>query len=166
MIVGLLIAIPLAVLVGTKTYGGQAALADQQRATRHLVTATVIEDVPTTVQASQGDSLLGLGATTGVRAAWPVAGGAQKVGTISADPGTTAGTKVPVWLSDSGDPVSAPMTQSDVASSSALAGIFAWLVVAVGLVGLYWTVRLILDRRRSARWDREWAHVGGRWARS
>ncbi|HVW40617.1 MAG TPA: hypothetical protein VHC18_04640 [Amycolatopsis sp.] len=167
VVLGLLLALPFAALVGTHTYGGQHALADQQRATRHQATATLIEDAPTSAAASDGVYVNGgIETTTGVHATWTVAGGAEKVGTITADPGTPAGAKVPVWLSDSGEPVPAPMTASDVTTTSMLAGIFTWLIAALALAGLYWATRLILDRRRSARWDREWAHVGNRWARS
>nr|WP_246272029.1 hypothetical protein [Amycolatopsis acididurans] len=166
VVLGLLIAIPLAAIVGTNTYGGQLALSDQQRATRHLTTATLMQDAPNPVPASDGAYLgAASGASSGVLARWPVAGGAEKVGTISTEPGTTAGSEVPVWLSDAGDPVPAPMSASDAATTSVLAGIFAWLVVALGLAAVFWTVRLILDRRRANRWDREWAHAGGRWAR-
>jgi len=166
VVLGLLIAIPLAAVVGSTTYGGQRALSDQQLATRHLATATLIQDAPNPVPASDGAYLgAGGGASSGVLARWPVAGGAEKVGTITAEPGTTAGSQVSVWLSDAGDPVPAPMSASDAATTSVLAGIFAWLVVALGLAAVFWTVRLILDRRRAHRWDREWAHVGGRWAR-
>lgn len=167
VVLGLLIAIPLGAIVGANTYGGQLALSEQQFATRHLATATLIENAPTTVPASDGAYLGGgSGSSAGVHARWTVAGGAEKVGTIAVEPGTAAGTKVPVWLSDAGDPVPAPMSTSDAVTTSVLAGIFTWLAFVLGLATVYWTVRLILDRSRTVRWDREWAHVGGRWARS
>ena len=166
VVLGVLIALPLAAVVGANTYGGQVALSDQQRATRHLTTATLIENAPTPVPASDGAFVVGSTGTAGVHAQWALAGGAEKVGTITVEPGAAAGTEVPVWLSDSGDPVAAPLTVSDATVTSVLAGIFAWLVVALTLVALYWATRLILDRRRATRWDREWAHVGNRWARS
>jgi hypothetical protein len=164
--VGLLIALPFAVLIGSSTYRGQLAVSAEQQASRHPATATLTQDAPTPVPASDGAYFTGTSAAAGVPARWTVPGGAQRTGTVSADPGAAAGTQVPIWLSDAGDPVPAPMTTSDVATTGVLAGIFSWLVTAIGLTVLYWIARLLLDRRRAVRWDREWAHVGGRWARS
>jgi hypothetical protein len=165
-VLGLLIAFPLAVIVGTTTYHGQSTISAGQQSSRHPATATLIETAPTPVPAADG-AYLGTGAgAAGVRARWTVAGGAERIGTVSADAGSPAGTQVPIWVSDAGNAVPAPMSQSDVATTSVLAGVFSWLVVALGATGLYWSARLILDRRRATRWDREWAHVGGRWARS
>jgi uncharacterized integral membrane protein len=166
VIVGLLIALPFAVLIGSNTYRGELAVSAGQRASRHPATATLIGDAPTPVPATDGTYVTGNGGAAGAPARWTVAGGAERTGTVAADPGATAGTQVPIWLSDAGDPVPPPMTPSDAATTSVLAGIFSWLVAALGLTTLYWLARLILDRRRAVRWDREWAHVGARWARS
>ncbi len=164
-VLGLLIALPLAALVGTNTYRGQLAVSAQQQASRHLTTATLVENAPTPVPATDGAYLSANGGTTGTHARWTLPDGAERVGTVAADPGSPAGTRVPVWLSDAGNPVPAPMTSSDATTTGILAGIFAWLVVALGLTAVYWSVRLVLDRRRAVHWEREWQHAGERWAR-
>jgi hypothetical protein len=166
VVLGLLIALPLAAFVGTNTYRGQLAVSAEQRASRHLTTATLIEDAPTPVPATDGAYLSSGSGSSGVHARWALPGGAERIGTVAADPGATAGSQVPVWLSDAGDPVPPPMTPPDAATTSVLAGIFSWLVIALGLAAVYWTTRLILDRRRALRWDREWLYAGDRWARS
>ncbi|TNC20334.1 hypothetical protein FG385_31200 [Amycolatopsis alkalitolerans] len=167
VVLGLLIALPIAALIGSKTYRGQLAVSAEQRASRHAATATLLEDAPSPVPATDGAYPTAGGTSGGVHASWPLPDGTQRTGTVGADSGATAGTHVPVWLSDStGDPVPAPMTPSDAATTSVLAGIFSWLVAALGLAAVYWTIRLILDRRRATRWDREWMHAGDRWARS
>jgi hypothetical protein len=166
VVLGLLIAFPLAVIVGITTYHGQATVSAEQQSSRHPAIATLIEAAPTPVPAADGAYLNSGSGAAGAHARWTVAGGAERIGTVAADAGSPAGTQVPIWLSDAGNPVPAPMSPSDVTTTSVLAGIFSWLVVALGAAGLYWAARLILDRRRAARWDREWAHVGGRWARS
>ncbi|HVV09796.1 hypothetical protein [Amycolatopsis sp.] len=165
VVLGLLIALPLAGIVGAHTYSGQLAASAEQHQTRHLATATLLQDAPTPVPASDS-AYLGSGTgSAGTAAHWTVAGGVERFGTIAADPGTAAGTKVPIWLSANGDPVPAPLSGADAATTSVLAGVFSWLVVALALAGLYWIARFVLDRRRATRWDREWAHVGDRWAR-
>ncbi|KAA9152994.1 hypothetical protein FPZ12_035730 [Amycolatopsis acidicola] len=165
VVLGLLIALPLAGIVGAHTYSGQLAVSAEQRGSRHLSTATLLQDAPTPVPASDSAYLGNGTGSAGTAAHWTVAGGAERFGTIAADPGTPAGTKVPIWLTDSGDPVPAPLTPSDAATTSVLAGIFSWLVAALALAAVYWMARFVLDRRRAVRWDREWAHVGDRWAR-
>jgi hypothetical protein len=163
VVLGLLVALPCAVVVGFSTYGAQFAAAQQQRDTRHPAVATLIENAPSPVPSTDGTFVT---SSTDVHARWTVAGGVERTGTIVADPGTAAGAQVPIWLTDSGDPAPAPLSQSDVATTGVLAGVFSWLVTALVLAGVYWTVRLILDRRRVRRWDHEWAAVGEKWARS
>jgi hypothetical protein len=166
VVLGVLIALPLAALIGDKTYHAQLSLSDEQLSNRHLATATLVQDAPAPVPAGDAAYLsAGNSGSAGALARWTLPGGAEKVGTVTADPGTTAGAQVPVWLSASGDPMPAPLTSADAKTTSVLAGIFAWFVAALGLAAVYWTVRLVLDRRRAARWDREWMHVGNRWAR-
>ncbi|TVT41042.1 hypothetical protein FNH05_22995 [Amycolatopsis rhizosphaerae] len=163
---GLLIALPFAVLLGSNTYRGQLAVAAGQQASRHPVTATLLQDAPTPVPATDGAYLSSNSGSSSVPAHWRAADGTEQTGSIAADPGTSAGTQVPIWLSDSGKPVPAPMSTADAVTTGVLAAAFTWMVAALGLVGLYWIVRLVLDRRRAARWEREWAHAGDRWARS
>lgn len=169
VVLGLLIALPLAAFIGGKTYQGQLALSGEQLSTRHLATATLVQDASAPVPASDGAYLSAGGSggsgNSGVLARWTLPGGAERLGTVTADPGTAAGSQVPVWLSDSGEAMPAPLTAADATTTGVLAGIFAWFVAALGLAALYWIVRLVLDRRRAARWDREWLHVGDRWAR-
>lgn len=166
VVLGMLIALPVAAFLGAKTYHGQLALSEEQVSTRHLATATLVQDAPAPVPASDGAYLAaGNTGSAGVLAHWTGPGGVERFGAITADPGATAGTRVPVWLSAAGDPLPAPLTTGDAQTTGVLAGIFTWVVAALALSGVYWATRLILDRRRAARWDREWLHVGNRWAR-
>jgi hypothetical protein len=43
------------------------------------------------------------------------------------------------------------------------AGTFTWLGVALLLVALYGSGRVILNRRREAQWDRDWANIARQW---
>lgn len=164
VVLGMLIALPLAILVGGATYRGQAATSERQHATRHLVTATLTENAPAPTPATD-NSFAGSG-SSGVPARWTALDGTERTGSIPADPGTAADTAVPLWLTESGDPVPAPLSSSDVTTTGILAGVFCWLASAVVLVTGYWVGRLLLDRRRGSRWDHEWATVGEKWARS
>ncbi|MTD55387.1 hypothetical protein GKO32_15575 [Amycolatopsis sp. RM579] len=163
--VGLLAAIPLAVILGSGTYHSQAAISAQQQSSRHLVTATLVENAPSPVTGIDSAYLNADGSTTGVHARWAVPGGGQQIGLVSANPGATAGTQVPVWLGEAGAPVPPPLTPTDAVTTSVLTAVFSWLLAALVLVGVYLATRLILDRRRAVHWDREWLYAGDRWAR-
>lgn len=161
---GILVTLPLAALLGAGTYEGQLSLSQQQRASRHLAVATLTENAPNSIPATDGAVSPSLSAT--VRARWTGPDGAERTGTVPADPGTKAGSTVSIWLTDSGDPAEAPMSQPDVTTAAVLSGFFAWLVAIVILFAAYRTGRFLLDRRRVRRWDLEWATVGEKWARS
>lgn len=164
VVLGMLIALPLAVLAGSATYRGQAAISEQQHATRHLVTATLTEDAP--IPSPATDNGFVESGSSGVHARWTAPDGTQRTGTIPADPGTKSGATVPLWLTASGEPAPAPLNSSDITTTGILAGVFFWLASAILLVTGYWVGRFLLDRRRGSRWDREWATVGQKWARS
>lgn len=166
VVLGLLIALPFAALLGSNTYRGQLAVAAEQQASHHPATATLLRNAPMTVPAADGAYLSGSSGSASVPARWTAADGTERTGAIAADPGAAAGTQVPIWLSDSGDPVPVPVTTADAVTTGMLAAAFAWAMAAIGLVGLYWIARLVLDRGRAARWEREWARAGDRWARS
>lgn len=163
VVLGLIIALPLAVLAGGATYREQAAISEQQHATHRLVTATLLEAVPIPSPAV-GTSLIDNG-SPGVRARWTAPDGAERIGTIAADPGSAAGTRVPLWLAESGDPSPAPLSSTEITTTGIVAGAFFWLASMCVLVTAYWLARLVLDCRRSSRWDHEWAAARQKWAR-
>jgi hypothetical protein len=163
VVVGILVALPVAALLGAGTYQEQLALSDQQRASRHLAVATLTEKAPNPLPTTDGAIAPSLSAI--VHARWTGPGGAERVGTIPADPGTPAGSTVPVWLTEAGDPAEAPMSEPDVTTSAVLSAFFAWLIAVLILLVTYRTGRFLLDRRRVRRWDLEWASAGEKWAR-
>lgn len=164
VVLGILVALPLAAFLAAGTYQGQLALSQQQRVSRHLAVATLTENAPNPLPATDGAVAPPL--TANVHAHWAGADGGERVGIVPAEPGTAAGSTVPVWLSDSGDPVDPPLSQSDVTTAAVLSGFFAWLIAVTMLFVAYRTARFLLDRRRVRRWDLEWASVGEKWARS
>lgn len=164
VVLGLIIALPLAFFAGGATYREQAAISEQQHATRQLVTATLLEAAPAPRPAI--DSSLADNGSPGVRARWTAPDGSARTGTVPAAPGSAAGARVPVWLTESGDPGPAPLNSTEITTTGIVAGAFFWLASASVLVTGYWLARLILDRRRGSRWDHEWAAARQKWARS
>jgi hypothetical protein len=77
--------------------------------------------------------------------------------------GAPAGTRVPVWLTGSGDPAGPPSGRVELALASVMVGIGSVCIAAIALVICYWLCRLALDRRRLAAWAAEWSLTGPRW---
>jgi hypothetical protein len=127
---------------------------DAKRAERTPVTAVVLENAP----------VPGSGATrvlADVR--WTGADGTARTARTLVAPGTRAGTELTLWTDRDDRPTSAPPTPTEAAVESTLLGVLAGLATAGTVCGTGAVLRWRLDRRRLARWDREWLLIGPRW---
>ncbi|MGJ5749012.1 hypothetical protein FB563_6580 [Streptomyces puniciscabiei] len=130
-----------------------------QRAHRHPVRAVVLVDAPrATTEAWPAGGL--------VRAAvrWTAPDGTPRTADTLVDRGLKAGARVVVWQDDHGG--LAPAKPTDPTEGAIEAGLFgtaAALAVAAPVFGAGALARLSLDRRRMARWDREWDRVEPHW---
>jgi len=158
-----LLALPFAGLLGSETYAGQSQEAQVQAATRHSVTATLLEDAPEEVTSARGTVA---GGTANVVAAWTLRNGTPVTGTVVADKGSTAGSEVEIWLDQDGAVVSPPL-RSDIVMANAIGvAAFAWFgVVALSAIG-FSLVRWAFNRARYARWERDWERVRADWSLS
>ncbi len=103
-----------------------------------------------------------------VEARWRDPGGGEKSGvlTIVTAPGiagSAAGTRIPVWLDRSGQPVAPPVGQVAMVINALAGGTAATGGAAVALLICYALCRLALDRRRLAAWESAWSLTGPRW---
>jgi hypothetical protein len=97
-----------------------------------------------------------------VAARWRAPDGAERRGRIGVRPGTRAGTLVTVWAGPTGRLTRRPMTRSQAAiqaSCTAAITVPCWgiLLVCTGVLS-----RCLLDARRLAAWDADWAAVDPR----
>lgn len=160
----LVLAVWIVVVVGGAVAGVVTARAAgdvfaAQRAHRHPVRAVLLADAP-----------------YGATAAWPAGGlvrapvrwtapdGTPRTGDTLVDSGLKAGAGVVVWEDDQGGLApSRPANPTEGAIEAALFGTAAALAVAAPVYGAGALGRAWLDRRRMARWDREWNLVEPRW---
>lgn len=163
VVLGALMAIPLAAVVGSTAYAGQLALSAQQKSDRHPTTAILMADAPP-VAVTGEDRPFDANATN-VPARWMV-NGAERRGNVGAHPGERAGNTVPIWLTRSGDLAAPPISPSDAAVNGVLAGGFVGFTALIVLAALYSAGRWCLDRQRARQWAREWALISGHWTRS
>lgn len=159
-----LLAFPVAAVVGSHTYANQLAASAAQLTDRHPATATLLEDAPAPL--ATNDSASVDGGAGEAQARWVVNGSVERVGSIATHPGDRAGARVPIWLTNSGELAPPPMTSADALTNGVLVATLVWACVAMTLTALFRIARWLLDRRRAAQWDQEWAVVGGHWSRS
>jgi hypothetical protein len=103
--------------------------------------------------------------TVAVPARWPGAGGQTHSGKVAAPVGSQAGQTVPVWVDSSGRATGSPLLGSQLTRRVIAAEVLAPLVLAVILLGVAFLARWLLNRRRLADWEADWAAIGPRWTR-
>jgi hypothetical protein len=154
-----LLAIPVAVVLGTTIRDHQESVAAAQRAGLQQITGRTLEDTATMVPTAPGQIV------SEVRIAWSDATGAPREGRADVLIGTRAGAELTLWLDRSGAVHRAPRELGDCAALGAGAGAglltLAWMIAW----GMYRLARRSLDRRRDQAWTVEWERISSRWTR-
>lgn len=160
-VVGVLLAAVVAASLGGTSYRRQLAIAGAEAANRHPATAVLLADAQQPLTVNDGTPSASL--PVHVRARWELPNGVEQVGQVPVSYQADRGTEVPIWLNSSGDPVPRPTQPSDALLAGVLVGLFSWLAVSGVLIGLYLLAVRMLDRGRTAQWERDWAAVSDRW---
>lgn len=148
------VAVAAASVLGTRIYHSQRAGSAGLRPAVAVLTRT-----------GPGDSLGGDGQAL---ARWRAPDGREEAGTLTlvTAPGiwdATAGTRVPVWLTSSGEPAAPPPSRVLMIFNASLLAIWAACGAGMALTFCYWLCRRAIDRRRLAAWESAWALTGPRW---
>jgi hypothetical protein len=138
------------------TTGQQAE--HEQRAQRHLVTATVIGT------GQLGADETGRGVQRMIDVGWTEQGH-QRTTQIPELPGDRAGVQRQIWVDQAGHLTGRPRDHAQTITDTTLAAIFSLAGVALPLIGLRALIRSRLDRRRYAQWDADWVRTAPIWTR-
>lgn len=148
--------------VGHATYAALLRAEHVEQATRHQVRAELLQRAGNNATLVNGSEL---DIRIPVRARWTAVTGVPRTGQLMVPVGSRPGTTVTVWTDSSGTLVDPPLqpgqvaNQADMAAASAVAGIgILYLCEAV-------IVRQVLNRRRIAAWDADWALTEPMWNR-
>lgn len=160
VVAAVLCAAPAALLVGASVHGSLLAAARGQAAQRHEVTAVVLTEPPSAVDATASD----YSALVDLPVRWLTASGEARVATVPVPDTAHAGDKVPVWLTLTGKPTGAPESTEVVASDSVSIGVAVLLSVPLLAWGVHAATRLLLDVRRARQWQAGWRAVEPVWA--
>jgi hypothetical protein len=139
-------------------YSGALRAEQTQLATRHQVRAVL-------TQTAGSNGAYTLSAEVPVPATWTSATGVRRTGMILALEGTPKGSQVSLWADNQGNIVSPPLLPAQVAGQ----GDVAALGTSVGIAVLYLCeagiVRYVVNRRRMAAWETDWAVTAQVWNR-
>ncbi len=160
LLVAALAGAPLAAQAASHAaYAGALRAQQAQQATRHEVRAVLTQTAGSTTSA------YALSTSVPVQATWTAPTGEKRSGEILALAGTQKGTAVPVWIDAKGNLTSPPLLPSQVAGQADIAALAAIVSVAVLFLCAVGTVRFVVNRRRMAAWDADWAVTAPTWNR-
>ncbi|MET7569131.1 hypothetical protein ABZT04_11590 [Streptomyces sp. NPDC005492] len=154
-------------LVGTVAQDALQRSVREQRADRHVVTATVVRKLKGAALDPDPDSATARDIRSQVLAQWTAPDGTARHGAVMASLNTPrTGDHFALWTDRHGRIVARPLDSATATTHAVLAGFGAALLTA-GLVDsgrrfVLW--RMI--RRRYARWDQAWERAGPDWGRT
>ena len=159
LLLTVVMAVPIALAVATATGSQIRTVADAEAASRHQVSATLVDDAAApSVRDAEHAAL-----TVRVEATWRGPTGMRN-GMVRAPVATKAGSTVDIWVDDSGALTTAPMDSSGIVGRAVLASLatFGGISAVAGL-GYLGTCRL-LERGRMRRWGHDWSVVEPVWS--
>jgi hypothetical protein len=123
----------------------------------YKVHATLLHDAPHPIYSPYGPVI------RPVPARWTAPDGSAQVGFVNAESATPAGTAVPIWISESGQPVGPPPRPGQETSRAALTAVAAFIGVGLTLLVSGLVALSAINRRRLAAWEADWRERGPRW---
>jgi hypothetical protein len=153
-------AAPLAAVgAGHRTYDVALQQARVQRETGHQVFATLVAAPATSTSGYAVASLIP------GRARWTTPNGRSHAGQIPVPVGSAKGQVFRIWTDAAGDVTGAPLTQAQAADQGTFAAIMAVVVTLVSCVTAAGLTRFLVNRRRIAAWEADWAVTAPMWTR-
>lgn len=119
--------------------------------------------VPATVTGVSGAS--GNWADVALKVGWTAPDGQRRTGTVPLVSAAPAGQRLRIWVDAAGRQVLPPITGLRIARDAAAAAIVACMALAAVLSMAGAFVRVAVNRRRIAGWERSWNAVGPQWSR-
>ncbi|MDO0917255.1 hypothetical protein QQM39_42555 [Streptomyces sp. DT2A-34] len=164
----ILVVAPLAgSLVGGLAQDALRESVREQRASRHLVTATVVRKVEGSSLDADPEAATGRDLRTRVVADWTAPDGSPHHGSVMASLDTPQpGDRFTIWTDRQGRAVARPLDSATAATHAVLAGLGAALLAAGLVEGSRRLVVWRMVRRRYARWDQAWDKAGPDWGRT
>ncbi|MFI1198384.1 hypothetical protein ACH4VR_02750 [Streptomyces sp. NPDC020883] len=136
------------------------AAAHRQSAEWRPVSAVVVKDPAARVTVDSGN---GTGSRVHTIVRWTAADHSAQTGETTVPPGVHVGDHTTVWLDQDGKLVRDPSTPTDSLAESVVAGTVVASGTGLLLYGAEKAGVRLLNRRRYAQWEKEWADLDTRW---
>ncbi|MEW1750607.1 hypothetical protein ACIQU1_33170 [Streptomyces angustmyceticus] len=124
------------------------------------VSAVLTEDPPARIGV---DSAGGTGGRVHATVRWTAADGTVRTGETAVAPGLRAGDRTTAWLNRHGSLLRDPTTPEDAIAGSVAIGVVAASTTGLLLIGANKAAVVLLNRRRYAQWEKDWAESDLRW---
>jgi hypothetical protein len=164
-VIGVLLLVAFAVatpFAARAAAAGTRTLAEHSRvtalATRHEVTTVTLETAPPAVVTPYA-----LLIQTWVSAEWTAPDGRQRTGQIRVLDSTQKGSPERIWVTGSGGAATPPLPMTEIARLAGDAAFGAIMVLIFVFLIAGSVTRRVINRRRMAAWDAEWAATEPRW---
>ncbi|GAA4733851.1 hypothetical protein GCM10023328_11730 [Modestobacter marinus] len=154
--VALVLAVPVALVVGIAVGADTAALARERAAAASQQEAVLLADAA----GPDGSGMF----TAPVRATWPAPDGSVREGLVHAPSDARAGDRVEIWVDRDGQRTRPPMDVADVGAVAVVSGLVTLLVVAATATGGHLLVCRVLWLRRAREWEEQWCAVEPLWS--
>ncbi|MBT2420381.1 hypothetical protein J7F01_12515 [Streptomyces sp. ISL-22] len=164
----ILLVTPLAgCLVGGLAQDALQQSVREQRASRHLVTATVVREMDGSALDADPETSTGRDVRTRVLAYWTAPDGSEHRAPVMASlDSPQPGERFTIWTDRHGRTVARPLDSATAGTHAVLAGLGAALIAAGLIEGGRRLVLWRMARRRYARWDQAWDKAGPDWGRT
>ncbi len=141
---------------------GTRPLAEHARitalATRHEVTAITLEKAP-----PAGNAPCTLNTQAWASAGWTDRDGRQRTGLIEVPGGTRKGSAERIWVTGNGDVAAPPLSVNEIGQLATRAAFGAVIALMLAVLVAGRAIRHVINRRRMAAWDAEWAATEPLW---
>jgi hypothetical protein len=154
----LVLALPVALTVGTVVHADVADRGHAEAATRHEEVAVLLDDAASAGRRDTGSLTV---ATPG---RWYALDGSAHEGMVGAPRDAADGDEVTIWLDADGDQTDRPLQTFDVLTAGLFVGVLVFLVLALAAAAGHLGVCHVLGRHRARQWEREWRSVEPLWA--
>ncbi|BDM69380.1 hypothetical protein HEK616_28670 [Streptomyces nigrescens] len=154
----LLVVLPLA--AGIMTAGAVNAATRPESHGWKSVSATLTADPPARIGLNSADSAGGRVLAT-VR--WTATNGTVRTGETAVAQGLRAGDRTTAWLDRHGSLVRTPVTSEDAVVQGIAVGVVTASGTALLILGVNRTGSVLLNRRRYAQWEKDWAAADSAW---
>jgi len=166
-LIGIWLFVAFAVIAPFAARAASASAYAAAQRSRAVALATLRQTSAVTLRAAPAaaNSPYALVTDAWVIARWVTPHGQLKTGRIQVHDGTPKGRTERIWVTASGDLASPPLPLSEFTRLTNLAGFGAVLGIFIVFAITGGAARHVLNRRRMAAWDAEWATTEPRWNR-